>query len=78
MKAKAVKNDGTKLIINVRMSMAFTSVLLRLEEKIDNLENENKALRDLVQIQLTEMKNMLPKPADDNTGKSRKKPFWKF
>jgi len=56
---------------------AFTSVLLRLEEKIDNLENENKALRDLVQIQLAEMKKMLPKP-DADTDKSRKKPFWKF
>ncbi|WP_155825504.1 hypothetical protein [Hippea alviniae] len=61
---KLVKKDDTP--------QAFASILLRLEKKIDDLEKENRALRELVQIQLAEMRKMLPKPEE----KPEKKKSW--
>jgi len=53
---------------------AFASILLRLEKKIDDLEKENRALRELVQVQLAEMKKMLPK--QETKEESKKKKGW--
>ncbi len=67
-----VQDAINKLVKKDNSPQAFASILLRLEQKIDNLEKENRALRELVQVQLAEMKKMLPKPEE----KPKEKQSW--